>query len=143
MIEIKTKPKKTTKKDFVFAVGRCKAAVARVRLSRGKGKITVNGKTIEEYFPGEVAKTFWQKPFQVTQTEGKYDASVKVEGSGWSGQLKAVTHGLARALNKENEKTYRTALKKNKLLTRDARVKERRKVGQGGKARRKKQSPKR
>jgi len=135
--------KKTEKSKFISAVGRRKTAVARVRLYRGKGEIVVNNQPIEKYFPGEQMKVFYLKPFQVTETLGKYYATIKVEGSGKSGQLGAVIHGLARALNKENKEAYHSLLKKNKLLTRDPRARERRKVGQMGRARKKKQSPKR
>ena len=135
--------KTNLKNKPVFAVGRRKTAVARVRLHKGKGEILVNEEPIDKYFPGEQAKVFYLEPFQVTEILGKYHATVKVEGSGKSGQLGAVVHGLARALDKENKKAYHSLLKKNKLLTRDPRAKERRKVGQMGKARKKKQSPKR
>ncbi len=131
------------KKTYVYAVGRRKEAVARVRLFRGKENILVNDQPIEKYFPGEVAKIIYFKPFQATQTAGKYSATIKVEGSGKKGQLGAVVHGLARALDKENPDLYHQALKKNKLLTRDSRMKERRKAGLAQKARAKKQSPKR
>ncbi len=134
---------KNQKSKFIFAVGRRKTAVARVRLYRGKGEILVNDQPIEKYFPGEQMKVFYLKPFQVTGTLGKYYATVKVEGSGKSGQLGAVVHGLARVLDKENKEAYHSFLKKAGLLTRDSRAKERRKVGQMGKARKKKQSPKR
>jgi len=144
-----TKSKKTvgkttkSRKKYTYAVGRRKTATARVRLFKGKGKILVNKKPIDEYFPGEVAKVFYLQPFQVTDTMGKYDATVIVEGSGKNGQLDAVVHGISRALDKENKELYHPALKKNKLLTRDARMRERRKPGQMGRARKKKQSPKR
>jgi small subunit ribosomal protein S9 len=131
------------KGDFVFAVGRRKTAVARVRLFKGKGEILVNDQPINKYFSNQQAELFYLKPFQVTDTLGKFHATIKVEGSGLSGQLGAVVHGLARALDKLDKEAYHTALKKNKLLTRDPRAKERRKVGQMGKARKKKQSPKR
>lgn len=137
-----TKPK-SRKKNYVFASGGRKRASARVRLFRGKGETLVNDKPIKEYFPGEVAKLFYTQPFKVTDSVGKYYATVKVKGSGKKGQLDAVIHGLARALDKENKKLYHQALKKHKFLTRDARKKERRKPGQMGKARKKKQSPKR
>lgn len=137
------KIKKSKSKKYVYAVGRRKTAVARIRLFKGKGEIIVNEKPISEYFSGEVAKTFYLKPFQVTDTLEKYNATVKVEGSGKNGQLEAVIHGLARALVKENRELYHSALKKAGLLTRDPRAKERRKPGQMGKARKKKQSPKR
>jgi small subunit ribosomal protein S9 len=140
---MKTKSSKIKAKSYIFAVGRRKTAVARVRLFRGKGETLVNGMPIENYFPGEVAKTTWLKPFTVTDTVGKYYATVKVEGGGKSAQLGAVVHGLARALDEENKELYHSALKKAGLLTRDPRAKERRKPGQMGKARKKKQSPKR
>ena len=135
--------KTSSKNKAVFTVGRRKTAVARIRLYKGKGEILVNEKTIDKYFPGEQAKAFYLKPFQVTETLGKYYATIKVEGSGKSSQLGAIIHGLARALDKENKEAFHSALKKAGLLTRDSRAKERRKVGQMGKARKKKQSPKR
>jgi small subunit ribosomal protein S9 len=132
-----------TKSVFISVVGRRKTAVARVRLYKGKGEILVNGQPIAKYFSNEQAKIFYLKPFQVTDTLDKFHASIKVKGSGMNGQLGAVVHGLARALNKENKENFHTLLKKAGLLTRDPRAKERRKVGQMGKARKKKQSPKR
>lgn len=150
MVSKKTKSTKTTKKKtasgkkkYIFAVGRRKTATARVRLYAGKGEILVNDQPIEKYFPGAVAKTIYMKLFEVTGTLGKYHATVKVEGSGKNGQLGAVVHGLARALDKENRDLYHVTLKKHKLLTRDPRARERRKTGQMGRARKKKQSPKR
>jgi small subunit ribosomal protein S9 len=140
---MKDKNSKLKAKSYVFAVGRRKTAVARVRLFAGKGQMIVNGIPAEQYFPGEVARAAWLKPFTVTDTVGKYYATVKVEGGGKSAQLGAVVHGLARALDKENRQLYHSALKKAGLLTRDPRAKERRKPGQMGKARKKKQSPKR
>lgn len=140
----KTKSKsKSRKKKYSYATGGRKVASARVRFFKGKGEIVINGKPIGEYFPGEIAKIAYMEPFEVTDTVGKYYATIKVRGSGKNGQLGAVVHGLARALDKENKELYHNALKKHKLLTRDARVKERRKAGQMGKARKKKQSPKR
>ncbi len=135
--------KSKAKQSFVFAVGRRKTAVARVRLFRGKGEILVNNLPIAQYFPGIVTKALWSKPFTETGTVGKFYATVKVEGSGKSAQLEAVVHGLARALDKENRELYHPALKRQKLLTRDDRARERRKVGQMGRARKQKQSPKR
>lgn len=132
-----------TTKEYTFAVGRRRSAVARVRLYSGKGETVVNDKPIQNYFPGEVARRLWARPFQLTQTEGKYYATVKVVGGGKEGQLDAVIHGLARALNNLDREKFRPVLKKHGLLTRDSRTRERRKVGTGGKARRKKQSPKR
>ncbi len=138
--KIKTR---SSKKKYIAAMGRRKTASARIRLYRGKGKTIVNSQPIDEYFSGEVAKVEYLKPFQVTDTLGKFYATIKVVGSGQKGQLGAVVHGLARALDKENKELYHPALKRHKLLTRDPRERERRKPGLGGKARRKKQSPKR
>jgi small subunit ribosomal protein S9 len=138
----KTKTKTSKKKSFVFAVGRRKTAIARVRLYHGKGETLINEQPIGKYFPGEIDKSFYQKPFVLTETLNKYYATIKVKGSGGQAQLGAIVHGLSRALDKDNQ-SFHSVLKKNKLLTRDSRAKERRKVGQGGKARKKKQSPKR
>lgn len=134
---------KKKKKDYTYAVGRRKESSARVRLFKGKGKNVVNGQPFEDYFPGEVNKVSYEEPFKLTGTDGKYYVTAKVEGGGITGQLDAVVHGIARALSEVNEEKFRVPLKKEGLLTRDARVKERRKVGTGGKARRQKQSPKR
>lgn len=135
--------KRNTKKEYTSAVGRRKGAVARVRLYLGSGESKVNDKSPEEYFPGAASLHFWNQPFEVTKTVGKYWVSIKVEGGGKSGQLAGSIHGIARALASLDPETYRSSLKKHGLLTRDARIRERRKVGTGGKARRKKQSPKR
>jgi len=144
-VKTKKTSRKTTRsrKKYLYAVGRRKTATAQVRLFRGKGEIMVNDQPIEEYFPGEIAKVFYLQPFQVTETLGKYHATIKVEGSGKKAQLEAVVHAIARALDKENSQLYHSALKKHKLLTRDSRARERRKPGQMGRARKKKQSPKR
>lgn len=124
------------------AVGRRKEAIARVRLIEGKGQITVNGKPIGEVFKGLIYQKKYQKPLEITKTLGIYTASVKVVGGGQVSQLSAIVHGLARSLAKVSEQ-YKTALKKEGLLTRDPRVKERRKYGLAHKARAQKQSPKR
>ena len=137
------KVKRGRKKAYVYAVGRRKTATARVRLFKGKGDLLVNEQPINKYFPGEVSKIIYSKPFRATKTEGKYYATVKVAGSGKNGQLGAVAHGLARALDKENPKLRHIFLKKAGLLTRDPRMKERRKPGYAQSARAKKQSPKR
>lgn len=123
-------------------VGRRKEAIARVRLMEGNGQITVNGKPIGEYFTGILFQKKYQKPMEITKTSGKYTISAKVVGGGVISQLDAVVHGISRAIAKI-EPPLRTLLKKEGLLTRDARVKERRKYGLAGKARAKKQSPKR
>jgi small subunit ribosomal protein S9 len=134
---------KKVKKDYVYAVGRRRSASARVRLYRGKGENTVNVQAMDKYFPGSINKDIWSKPFKVTETTDSYYVSVKVVGGGKKGQLEAVTHGIARALAQEKKEEFRKPLKDAGLLTRDSRVRERRKVGTGGRARRQKQSPKR
>jgi small subunit ribosomal protein S9 len=134
---------KKAKKDYVYAVGRRRSASARVRLYRGKGENTVNVQAMDKYFPGSINKDIWSKPFKVTETTDSYYVSVKVVGGGKKGQLEAVTHGIARALAQEKKEEFRKPLKDAGLLTRDSRVRERRKVGTGGRARRQKQSPKR
>ena len=104
--------------------------------------MTVNGKPITEYFLGPVFQKLYSKPLEITKTLGKYTVFVKVEGGGQMSQLDALVHGISRALSKVDP-SLRTILKKEGLLTRDARVKERRKYGNAQKARAKKQSPKR
>ena len=133
---------KKTQPDAIITVGRRKEAVARVRITKGAGAIVINGKPIGEYFSGVVFEKYYSKPFELTKTSGKYAVSVKVQGGGQKSQLDAVIHGISRALSKVSPE-FRTSLKKAGLLTRDARVKERRKYGLAGKARAKKQSPKR
>lgn len=111
------------------AVGRRKTSVARVILSPGSGKITVNKKALDQFFPLETIRTDLVKPFEVTQTSGKYDAHVNVDGGGSSGQAGAIRLGIARALvemSEENRSPLRTA----GLLTRDPRMVERKKYGQ-------------
>lgn len=128
--------------ETISTVGRRKEAVARVRLSDGKGQITINGKPIAEYFPGPIFQKQYSRPLEITDTLGKFLISVKVAGGGQVSQLDAVVHGISRAIAK-TAPAARTALKKAGLLTRDPRVKERRKYGLAQKARAKKQSPKR
>lgn len=140
---LKKRVSKVKSKDIVFAVGRRKTAVARIRLFHGRGETLVNGIPIEKYFPGEANKTVYSGPFLAANAGGSHYAHIKVGGSGKYGQLWAVVLGLARALDKENRELYHSSLKKSDFLTRDPRAKERRKVGQMGKARKKKQSPKR
>lgn len=133
---------KSTKMDYIYAVGRRKTATARVRLYSKKGDLIVNDQPAGKYFPGPVAPQKYLEPLKLTGLEGKTSFSVKVEGSGKSGQLGAVVHGISRAICKLDE-SHRGVLKKAGLLTRDPRMKEPRKVGTGGRARAKKQSPKR
>ncbi len=128
--------------ENITTVGRRKEAVARVRLSPGQGQILVNGKAIAEYFLGPVLQKKYNHPLEITDVVGKYAISVKVEGGGQVSQLDAVIHGISRAIAKTTP-AARAALKKEGFLTRDARVKERRKYGLAQKARAKKQSPKR
>jgi len=139
----KTSKKTTKKSNYIAVIGRRRTATARVRLYSKKGDITVNDKPIAEYFPGAVSEKFYMEPFKICNMIDKYSASIKVLGSGKSGQLGAVIHGLTRALLKVDEEKFRPILKNRGLITRDHRKKERRKVGTGGKARRKRQSPKR
>ena len=118
------------KKDtnIFYGTGRRKNAVARVRIIPGKGNITINGLTIDEYLPTEVSKIIVKQPLVVTGNEGKYDLIVKVIGGGYSGQAGAIRHGLARALVKANIEN-KAALKAAGFLTRDPRMKERKKPG--------------
>lgn len=124
------------------AIGRRKEAVARVRVMEGNGQIIVNGKPISEMFKGMVNQKTYQKPLELTKTLGKYTATIKLTGGGTSSRLDAIVHGLSRSLSKISQE-YRAVLKANGLLTRDARVRERRKYGLAHAARAKKQSPKR
>ena len=117
------------KENIVYqGTGRRKKSIARVRLMDGNGKITVNGKDLNEYFGTEILKVIVNQPFTVTNTVGKYDVIAKVEGGGFTGQAGAVRHGIARALNEANSE-FRPALKSNGFLTRDPRMKERKKYG--------------
>ena len=131
------------KVNYIPAVGRRKRAIARIRLFRKPGDTLVNDMPISKYFPGEISKTLYLEPFRICNVIDKYHATIKVNGSGKSGQLGAVIHGLARTLIKVNPEKFRPILKKKGFLTRDPRKRERRKAGTGGKARRQKQSPKR
>lgn len=128
--------------QLVQSIGRRKEAVARVRLIEGKSPININGKPVNEVFSGPVNQRTYQKPLELTKTLGKYTATVKIEGGGVSSRLDALVHGLSRSLAQISP-DYRLILKKHGLLTRDARVKERRKYGHAHKARAMKQSPKR
>lgn len=123
------------------AIGRRKSAIASVRLVSGTGQITVNNVAIDKYFPGILAAQAFSRPFSVLNLS-KYDATIKVHGGGPAGQLDAAILGLSRALS-TIKLDFKTALRDANLLTRDSRERQRRMVGTGGKARRKKQSPKR
>ena len=117
------------KENIVFyGTGRRKNAIARVRLVEGSGKITINGKDIDEFFGLETLKVIVRQPLTVTNTTDKYDVICSVQGGGFTGQAGAIRHGIARALNAANIE-YRPALKSNGFLTRDPRMKERKKYG--------------
>lgn len=111
-----------------YGTGRRKSSVARVYLTSGSGKITVNKKDIEDYFGLETLKVISRQALQVTGTLGKYDAKITVKGGGFTGQAGAIRHGIARALL-EVDPDYRPVLKKAGYLTRDPRMKERKKYG--------------
>ena len=120
---------KSTVKTAFYGTGRRKKSIARVRLIEGgKGTITINGKDIAEYFGEDTLKVIVRQPLTVTNTITKYDIVASVKGGGLSGQAGAVRHGIARALNEANAE-YRPILKTNGFLTRDPRMKERRKYG--------------
>ena len=108
--------------------GRRKSSIARVRLYEGTGKITINGKDIEEFTDLETLKVIIRQPLTVTNTTSKYDVICTVKGGGFTGQAGAIRHGIARALNAANIE-YRPLLKSNGFLTRDPRMKERKKYG--------------
>ncbi len=133
---------KIKKLNYISAVGKRRSASARVRLHKGTEENTVNGILVGKYFPGASALVAWNKPFEEVELTGKYYFTARVTGGGKKGQLDAVVHGISRGIVKIKE-THKKALKKAGLLTRDPRTRERRKVGMGGKSRRKRQSPKR
>jgi small subunit ribosomal protein S9 len=122
-------------KNLSVATGKRKTSVARVFLRDGVGTITVNGKTVEEYFAGLTTAGSVRHPFDVTNTTGKFDALITVKGGGVSSQIEACRHGIARALNKYDA-TNHVALRANGFLTRDPRMVERKKYGQAGARRR-------
>ena len=111
------------------AVGRRKQAIARVRLVPGSGTITVNGRTIEDYFPNKLHQQLINDPFTVLDLAGAYDVIVRISGGGPSGQAGALRLGIARALNQIDVENNRATLKKAGFLSRDARVIERKKAG--------------
>ena len=115
-------------KTTFYGTGRRKKSISRVRLVNGKGTITINGKDINEYFGVETLKVIVKQPLVATNTLDKYDVVAKVTGGGISGQAGAIRHGISRALLQANTE-YRPTLKSNGFLTRDARMKERKKYG--------------
>ncbi|MBK7610922.1 MAG: 30S ribosomal protein S9 [Actinomycetales bacterium] len=111
------------------ATGRRKQAIARVRIVPGTGEWTINGRTLDSYFPNKVHQQLVNEPLKILELDGAYDVLVRVHGGGPSGQAGAVRLGVARALNGVDEELNRPALKKAGFLTRDARVPERKKAG--------------
>ena len=118
----------TSAKPYFYGTGRRKSSVARVRLYPGSGKITINGRDVEDYFGLETLKLIINQPFGITGTEGKFDIVANVRGGGISGQAGAIRHGVSRALLLADD-SYRTLLKKAGFLTRAPRMKERKKYG--------------
>lgn len=126
VVEKKPRPKLTVSGH---AVGRRKQAIARVRLVPGTGTYTVNGRTLEEYFPNKLHQQLINDPFTVLDLGGGYDVIARITGGGPSGQAGALRLGIARSLNQIDEENNRAVLKKAGFLSRDARVKERKKAG--------------
>ena len=118
----------TSAKPYFYGTGRRKKSIARVRLYPGTGAITVNGKNVDDYFGLETLKLIVNQPYEVTETVGKFDIVCTVTGGGISGQAGAIRHGVAKALLQADE-TYKPMLKRAGLLTRDPRMKERKKYG--------------
>jgi small subunit ribosomal protein S9 len=111
-----------------YATGKRKSAIARVWMKLGDGKITINKRPIDEYLTTDVAKMIVTQPLELTNTVGRYDITVNVRGGGYSGQVGAIKHGISRALLHVSPE-FREPLKKEGFLTRDSRIKERKKYG--------------
>ena len=116
--------------SFFYGTGRRKTSIARVRLLAGEGEVVVNGRSLEEHFGNAVDLTDITMPFKVTGTEGRYNVMVKVEGGGHHGQAGAIRDGIARALLQVDPEGARAPLRQGGFLTRDPRMKERKKYGQ-------------
>ncbi len=114
--------------NYFYGTGRRKSSVARVRLLPGSGNVTINGRTMDEYFGLETLRMLVRQPLELTGTMGKYDVVVNVVGGGVSGQAGAIRHGITRALI-ESDETLKSVLKKAGFVTRDPRMKERKKYG--------------
>ncbi len=114
---------------FFYGTGRRKTSIARVRLMSGEGEVVVNGRSLDEHFGNAIDMADLMLPFRVTGTEGRYNAMVKVEGGGYQGQAGAIRHGIARALLQSDPESLRLPLRQAGLLTRDPRMKERKKYG--------------
>jgi small subunit ribosomal protein S9 len=134
-------PKKITKK-YTYSVGRRKSSVTTIKLFKGKGESMINNIKLDNYFPQKIAKIIHEKPFVITKTKDKYFFFAKILGGGKMGQVSSLALAISRALVKIDE-DFRKDLRAAGLLTVDSRVRQRRMVGTGGKARRQKQSPKR
>ena len=119
---------KKSEKIVFLGTGRRKKSIARVRLTEGNGTITVNGTNLDEYFGTEILKVIVKQPLTATNTLSKYDVICKVQGGGYTGQAGAIRHGISRALVEANSE-YKSTLKSNGFLTRDPRMKERKKYG--------------
>lgn len=151
------KPEKTAKKaEFFYAVGRRRESSARVRLypissekvkiadkEYSKGEIIVNSRPVSAYFFGKIYEKLYMEPFRTTNTVGRFTTTAVISGGGIMGQVRALVHGISRALIIVDEEKFRPMLRKKGFITRDPRAKERRKAGNAQKARAKKQSPKR
>ena len=111
------------------ATGRRKEAVARVRITPGSGTWTINGRSLEEYFPNKLHQQLVNEPFVLTQLTGQYDVTARIHGGGLTGQAGALRLGVSRALNETDVEANRPSLKKAGMLSRDARIKERKKAG--------------
>lgn len=120
--------KSKAEKIVFYGTGRRKKAIARVRITEGKGNITINGKPLDEYFGTETLKFIVKQPLTTTNTNSKYDVICNVKGGGFTGQAGAIRHGLSRALLQANGE-FKLTLKQNGFLTRDSRMKERKKYG--------------
>ena len=120
--------KAKSEKIVFYGTGRRKKSIARVRLVEGTGVVTINGRDIDNYFGAETLKVIVRQPLTATNTAAKYDVIAKVIGGGFTGQAGAIRHGIARALNNANSE-FRPTLKTNGYLTRDPRMKERKKYG--------------
>ena len=120
--------KSKAEKIVFYGTGRRKKAIARVRIIEGKGNIKINGKPLDEYFGTETLKFIVKQPLTTTNTTSKYDVICNVKGGGFTGQAGAIRHGLSRALLQANGE-FKLTLKQNGFLTRDSRMKERKKYG--------------
>ena len=116
-------------RPFFYGTGRRKSSVARVRLYQGTGKVTINGRDIDDYFGLETLKLIVRQPLNLTETTEKFDIECRVAGGGVTGQAGAIRHGIARALLQFDSENLRSSLKKAGFLTRDPRMKERKKYG--------------